>query len=123
MRTGPYSTVCMAIGLAAVVGVVPASLAQDSPVLDRCKPAGIGIEAEEGQTHRKPGSDTGVFVDVPLGRACVGPDFVDGEPTYVRRTKASEGVTIVEVSTTPFTPVLPGVEGMIVRAEEQPASW
>src|SRR5215203_1260424 len=41
----------MAIGLAVVVTVVPASSAQAPPVLGQGKAAGTGIEAEEGQTH------------------------------------------------------------------------
>ena len=117
MRTG-----YLAIGLAAVVGVVPASFAQDSRVLDHGKPAGTGIEAEERQSQR-PGSDTGVSVAVPIGRIWVGPEFVDGEPTYVRRMTVREGMTIVEVSTTPFMPVLPGANELIGRSNEQPASW
>ena len=112
----------MAIGLAVVVGVVPASLAQDSPILDHCKPVGTRVEAEERQTHQRPGSNTGISLAVPVGRVCVGPEVVDGEPTYVRRTKASESVTIVEVSTTPFMPALAGVGELAVRPD-QPAGW
>ena len=120
MRTG-----YMAIGLAAVVSVVPASFAQDSRVLDHCKSAGTGIEAEERQTHQRPGSNTGVFVAVPIGRVCVGPEVVDGEPSYVRRTTAKEGMTIVEVSTTPFMPVLASNEGPpgVIGRPDQPAGW
>jgi hypothetical protein len=112
-------------GLAVSVGVVPASLAQGSQVLDHCKSAGTGIEAEERQTHQSPGSNTGVFVDVPIGRVCVGPEVVDGEPSYVRRTKVSEGMAIVEVSTTPFMPVLASNEGPvgIIGSPDQPAGW
>ena len=114
----------MAIGLAAVVTVVSA-FAQDPRVLDHCKSAGTGIEAEERQTHQRRGSNTGVFVDVPIGRVCVGPDFVDGEPIFVRQTTVKEGMRIVEVSTTPFMPVLGSSEeppGVIGRPD-QPASW
>ena len=112
----------MAIGLAAVVGVVPASFAQDSRVLDHGKSAGTGIEAEGRQTHQRPGSDTGVSVAVPIGRVSVGPEFEDGEPVYVRRTKVREGMTIVEVSTTPFMPVLASNEEPIGRSD-QPTGW
>ena len=114
----------MTIGLAVVVSVVPASFAQDPRVLEHCKSTGTGIEAEERQTHQRPGSNTGVFVDVPIGRVCVGPEFVDGEPVYERRTTVREGMTIVEVSTTPFTPVLRSneVAGLIGRPD-QPAGW
>ena len=114
----------MAIGLAVVVSVVPASFAQDPRVLEHCKSAGTGIEAEEPQTLQRPGSNTGVFVEVPIGRVCVGPESVDGEPIYVRRTTVREGMIIVEVSTTPFMPVLRSnkVDGLIGRPD-QPAGW
>jgi hypothetical protein len=119
MRTG-----YVAIGFAAVVGVVPASFAQDSRVPDQGKLAGTGIEAEERQTQQRPGNNMGISLEVPIGRVSVGP-ALDGEPVYVRRTKAGEGMTIVEVSTTPFMPVLPSneeVAGLVVRPD-QPASW
>lgn len=113
----------LAIGLAVVVGGVPASFAQDSRVVDHCKSAGTGIEAEEGRTPQRSGSKTSVDVAVPIGKVCVGPDALDGEPTYVRRTTAKEGMAIVEVSTTPFMPVLPpGVGESIIRTD-QPAGW
>ena len=111
----------MAIGLAAVVGGVPASFAQDPRVLDHCKSAGTGAEAEEGQAHQRPGSNTGVFVEIPIGRVCVGPEFVDGEPIYVRRTTVRD-MTIVEVSTTPFMPASNEGDGLIGRPD-QPAGW
>ena len=123
MRTG-----YMAIGLAAVVSVVPASFAQASRVLDHCKSAGTGIEAEERQTHQTPGSNTGISLEVPIGRVCVGPELLDGEPIYERRMTVRERMTIVEVSTTPFMPVLAsnegprGVAGSIGRPD-QPAGW
>ena len=110
----------LAIGLAALVSVVPASFAQDSRVLDHGKSAGTEIEAEERLTH--PGSNTGISLAVPIGRVWVGPKFVDGEPSYVRRITVREGMTIVEVSTTPFMPEPPGVDKLIVRPD-QPASW
>jgi hypothetical protein len=115
----------MAIGLAVVVSGVPASLAQDSRVLDHCKSAGTETEAEERQTDQSSGSDTGVFVAVPIGRVCVGPETVDGEPSYVRRTTAKEGMAIVEVSTTPFMPVLASNEtvNQLIARPDQPAGW
>jgi hypothetical protein len=122
MRTGH-----MAIGLAAVVGVVPA-FAQDWRALDQGKSAATGIEAAERQTHQRAGSNRGISLAVPIGRVAVGPEFVDGEPIYVRRTTVREGMTIVEVSATPFTPVLrssegpPGGDQSIARSD-QPASW
>ena len=113
----------VAIGLAVVAGGVPASLAQDSRVLDQCKPAGTGIEAEERQTQEQPGNNAGVFVAVPVGRVCVGPELLDGEPSYVRRTTDGKGITIVEVSTTPFMPVLASNEGAPAIRTDQPAGW
>jgi hypothetical protein len=126
MRTA----LCMAIGLAVVVRVVPASFAQAPRVLGHGKLAGTGTKAEQQQTHdelsrglRLEARDhTGISLAVPIGRVWVGPEVVDGEPSYVRRTKASEGMTIVEVSTTPFMPESPGVAQLIVRPD-QPASW
>ena len=119
MRTA----LCMAIGLAAVVGGVPASFAQDSRALDQGNSAGTGIEAEELQTHQRLGSNTGVVVAVPIGKVWVDPDFLDGEPSYVRRTTDGKGITIVEVSTTPFMPVLSSSEAPLAVPTDQPASW
>jgi hypothetical protein len=103
----------MAIGLAAVVGVVPASSAQQG------KSAGTPTEAGRKTVH-------GISVAAPVGRVRVGPESMEGEPVYVRRTTVREGMTIVEVSTTPFMPVLPsperGAAPPIVRPD-QPASW
>lgn len=108
MRTGH-----MAIGLAALVAVVPAALAQT---------AGTGVKAEERQSHGK----KGISLAVPIGEVSVGPKSLDGEPVYVRRTTVGAGMTIVEVSTTPFMPVLASNEGppgvQPVRSD-QPASW
>jgi hypothetical protein len=120
MRTA----LCIAIGVAVAVSGVPASFAQDSRVLDHCKAAGTAIEAEERQTPQGSGNNTGVSVEVPIGSVCVAPEFVGDEPIYVRRTSGSGGMTIVEVSTTPFVPVLHSnkVAGLIGRPD-QPASW
>ena len=119
----------MAFGLAVAVGVVPASFAQDPPVLGHGKPAGTAVGAEGRQTHNEMSAGLrseareheGVFVAEPIGKVWVGPESVDGEPTYVRRT-TDKGITIVEISTTPFMPVVPGVEALIGRPD-QPASW
>jgi hypothetical protein len=93
----------MAIGLAVVAGVVPAASAQEPRVQSDGKSAGTSV---------------------PIGRVGVGPEFVDGEPIYVRRTTVRPGMTIVEVSTTPFMSVLPSKEqaAAVVRPD-QPASW
>ena len=122
MRTVHYLTV--AIGFAALVGVVPASLAKDSIILDRCKPAGTGTEAEESQTKPMPGGNGGVSVALPIGSVCVGPESVDGAASYVRRKTEKEGMAVVEVSSTPFMPDLPaGAAELIVARADQPASW
>src|SRR4029453_4725583 len=124
MRTALCLTAYMAIGLAVVVGCVPASFAQDSRVLDGCKSGATGIEEDRPRPQRL-GSNTGVSVAVPIGRVCVGPELVDGEPSYVRRTTVGKGMTIVEVSTTPFMPVLASNEGPpgVLGRPDQPASW
>jgi hypothetical protein len=99
MRTA----LCMAIGLAVLVSVVPAALAKEPRVAADGKSAGTSV---------------------PSGRVGVGPEFMDGEPIYVRRTTVRPGMTIVEVSTTPFMPVLSSKEqaAAVVRPD-QPASW
>ena len=114
MRTA----LCIAIGLAVPVIVVPASLAHG-------KSAETGTEAKERQTHQRPESNSGISIAEPTGRVSVGPESVGGEPVYVRRTTVREGMTIVEVSTTPFMPVLSSNEerrGFIGRPD-QPAGW
>jgi len=117
MRTA----LCMAIGLAVHVNVVPASLAHG-------KPAGTGTEAKERQTHQGLRSNTGISIAEPIGTVSVGPELLAGEPVYVRRTTVREGLTIVEVSTTPFMPVLASNEGrsgggQLVVRPDQPAGW
>ncbi len=93
----------MTIAVAAVAGVVPAAFAQEP---------------------RVPGDGKSAGTSVPIGEVRAGPDVVDGEPIYVRRTTVRPGITIVEVSTTPFVPVLPSKEqaAAVVRPD-QPASW
>jgi hypothetical protein len=93
----------LAIGLAAVVCVVPAALAQEPPV---------------------PGDGKSAGTSVPMDRVRVGAESVEGEPIYVRRTTVRPGMTIVEISTTPFVPVLASKEqaAAVVRPD-QPASW
>ncbi len=113
----------IAIGVAAVVGNVPASLAQDSRVLDHCKPAGTGIEAEQRQTHEGPGSNSGISVEIPIGSVCVSPESLDGDFVYVRRTTDTAGMTIVEVSTTPFMADLSSNEVGSIGRPDQPAGW
>ena len=119
----------LAIALAAVVAVVPASRAQAPGVQGPGKSAETGVQAEERQARQSPGSDTVVSVVEPIGRVSVGPELVNGEPIYVRRTTVRAGMTIVEVSTTPFAPIVPanektsGVEQLAGRPDQQPAGW
>ena len=94
--------------------------------MDQGKSAGTGIEAEERQTHQRPASNAGISLAVPIGRVSVGPEVVNGEPIYVRRMTVREGMTIVEVSTTPFMPVLAsneGPRGVDKLRPDQPAGW
>lgn len=119
----------MAIGVAVVVGVVPASFAQDSPVPDHDNSASTEAEAEKRQPREEmldgPRSVAwqymGAFVAEPIGRFRVGPEFVDGETVYSLRTSVSQSITTVEVSTTPFEPS--GVGELIGNPDEHPAGW
>jgi hypothetical protein len=116
----------MAIGLAVVVSGVPASFAQDSRVVDHGKPAGTRIEAKERQAQQRLGR--GISLAVPVGRISVGPEVVEGEPIFVRRMTVRDGMTIVEVSTTPFMPVLasneePSGGGQLAVRPDRPAGW
>jgi len=112
MRTA----LCIAIGLAVPVNVVPASLAHG-------KPAGTGIEAKERQKHQGIESNKGISLAVPIGSVSVDPKSVGGEPVYVRRATVRDGMTIVEVSTTPFVPVLASNDQLPAVRSDQPAGW
>ena len=115
----------VAIGLAVAVGNVPDSRAQDVRGLDRCTSEVTAVQAKGPQA---PGSNRAVSVEIPIGSVCVGPEFVGDEPVYVRRTSAGNGMTVVEVSATPFESVLgsnerpPGIYKLKVRPD-QPAGW
>jgi hypothetical protein len=101
---------CIAICFAAAIGVAPASLAENQG-----RPAGTG--------------KTVVSVAVPSGKVRVGAEHVDGAPVYVRRTTGIEGMTVVEVSTSPFMPVMrsngepAAADKLIANPAAQPASW
>ena len=112
----------VAIGLAVAVNGVPASLAQGSRGLERCTTAATAMEAKELQADQRPASNTGIVVEAPIGLVCVSPEFVGAETVYVRRTTVSPGMTIVEVSTTPFVPEEAAGAVALVRSD-QPASW
>ena len=121
MRTA----LCMAIGIAIVVGDAPATFAQDSRAADQGKSAG---SAKTRQTHQGLDSSKGISLVVPIGKISVDHGSPGGEPVYVRRSTVREGMTIVEASTTPFMPALLSKEETaevarsIVRPD-QPAGW
>lgn len=112
----------LAMGLAVLGSGVPASVVQVSHGPDPGKSAGTGIAAGERRTQQRFGNDTGVSLEVPIGRVSVGPGSLEGETVYVRRVTGTVGMTIVEVSTTPFTPEASGVAQVIARPD-QPAPW
>jgi hypothetical protein len=115
----------MAIGFAVVLGGVPASFAQDSRVVDHGKAAGTATAVKGRKTAQTLGR--GISLVVPTGKISVDPAATAGEQIYVRRSTVRDGMTIVEVSTTPFMPVLaanatPGGTPLKVRPD-QPAGW
>ena len=120
MRNALRLSVLLAIGVAAI-GAVPVS-AQDAEDPGPGGSAETATDAEEPQAQQRLGN-SGVFVAVPSGKVWVGPEQLDGGPSYVRRTKASEGMAIVEVSATPFMAELPGGAAVASRPAEQPAPW
>jgi hypothetical protein len=115
----------IAIGLAVVLGGVPASFAQDSRIVDHGKSAGTATAVKGRKTAQTLGR--GISLVVPSGKISVDTNAVASEPVYVRRSTVRDGITIVEVSTTPFMPVLaanagPGGTPLKVRPD-QPAGW
>jgi len=115
--------VYMAIGLSIAVSGVPASLARDQGVLDPCKSAGATMIEAEGRQTQALGSNSVISIEAPIGKVCAGPDSVDGEPVFVRRTTEGQGVTVVEVSTTPFESVLASNQPGLLGRPDQPAGW
>ena len=113
----------MAIVLALAVG--GASSAQAPRGLGDGKPAATGLDIKERQAHQMRG---GLSLAVPIGSVSVGPEVLGGEPIYERRMTVGQGMTVVEVSTTPFMPVFASNEGLRGAGEDevrpdQPASW
>jgi hypothetical protein len=120
MRTG-YAAICLVVGIT----VVPA-VAQDSRDLDVRKSARIDVGNEGRAPQRGFGNNSGLSLVEPIGRVWVGAGSVDGEPIHVRRMKEGGGITVVEVSTTPFAPVAGfDVEASrgSMRTSDQPAPW
>ena len=93
----------LAMGLSVAFTGVSASIAQQS-----------GVETR---------TNAGISLVVPTGRILVDPGTLNGEPIYVRKTKAKEGMAIVEVSTTPFEPILASGTVPPALRPDQPASW
>lgn len=112
----------LAVSLAFVACVGPA-FAQDARSWDHGKAAGTGVEREDRPTQPRFGNSSGISLAIPTGRVSVGPEFLDGEPIFVRRMTERDGMTIVEVSTTPFIPVLVSNEESRGVRPDQPASW
>lgn len=126
----------MAFGLI-VLGAAPVAFAQVTKSAGPASPTGTAIETGQGQTDparpdrsRSDALDTPVItIAVPVGHVRVGPEFVEGEQGYMRRTAARDGMTVLEFSTTPFVPMLQlagqstGLGGSGGRPEELPASW
>lgn len=86
----------------------------------------IGSSASERQFGSGLRRDMGLFLAAPTGRVWVGPATAAGEPIYVRRTTAGAGITVVEVSTTPFVTVAnaaPGPTAASTLRPDQPAGW
>ena len=114
MRTA----LCCLIGTALAFAGVPAAFAQDSRGADQGKPAGTAQKRQKAE-------NTSISVAAPTGRVSVGAKSLDGEPIYVRRMTVREGITVVEVSTTPFMPDVRSnvkVAAAAVRPD-QPAGW
>ena len=123
------SYLSVAIGFAAIVTGHPSAFSQDVEVLDQTKSAECRSDENDRQAKSVDGLTVesqpyaGVFVEPPVGTVRVGPQFVDGDPVYVRRTTGIAGATVVEISTSPF---MLDVQSNEPRAEvrpDQPASW
>lgn len=72
--------------------------------------SGTGAAAQNSRqpAHRDARAVTGtgtVTVAVPIGKVRVGPEYVEGEPSYPRRITSGGGMTVVELSSTPTEPV------------------
>ena len=118
LRLG-YTTLALAAG----AGAGSAAFAQDSRLPGDEKSTEIRVEAEQRQTDQGFGGNTGISLAVPIGRVSIGPESLDGEPIYVRRLTVREGMTVVEVSTTPFVTVAHSAEAPRGVRPDQPASW
>jgi hypothetical protein len=118
-----------AFGLAAAFAMVQSANAQPLRNSDHGRSAGTGIGVDGASISMSDGLSVdaapqmGVFVAQPVGRVWIDPESVDGMPSYVRRTKGKGGMSIVEVSATPFMDEVPGVGGVKARPEELPAPW
>ena len=114
----------MAAALAAIAPP-PTPTAPDLPVTGG--PVDIGRSSAAARLGEGLKSGTGISLAVPTGKLSVGQPSAQAQPVYVRRTTGAEGITVVEVSTTPFAPLVPAQGGSnstrIVLRPDQPASW
>ena len=117
------AVIWMAAALAAIAPP-PTTTAPDLPVPGGPVDTGrLPAAARLGEGLK---SGTGITVAVPTGKLWVGQPSTQSQPVYVRRIKGAEGITVVEVSTTPFAPlVAQGGTGSarIVLKPDQPAGW
>ncbi|MGX7951058.1 hypothetical protein ACWPM1_00690 [Tsuneonella sp. HG249] len=125
MRTSLW----VAIGLVGAVSAPPPAVGQDTQVPAERSSASTGAQADARQPKSVDGLTlesqgyAGVFIEAPIGKVSVGPEFVDGAPVYVRRTTATSGITVMEISTSPFLFDLPSEGHSQTVRSDQPASW
>ena len=119
----------VALGLVSVVSGAPAAIAQNAEVEIQGSSTenwGDGDERQprsfDGRTV-KSGEYGGVFVEPPIGKVRVGAEFVEGDVVYARRTTATAGILVVEVSASPFMFDLPSNQQHAEVRPDQPAPW
>lgn len=132
----PAKIAVVAAGLACLVmNPVSSSFAYSVPYQGN-SPSSV-VQVEQGDAvvtvpdARSEGAQdhSGITVDVPIGTVTIGSGSVKGEPAYQRRTKAKGGMTIVEISATPFMPEIatagaaPASLAMAAAPNTQPAGW
>ena len=97
----------------------------------RCADTGSGCRAgrpesaeRETNASRAEGAG-GVALAVPIGSVTIGPEFVGGERSFVRRVTMKAGVTVVELSATPFLDEGQAADGsgMTANPAALPAPW
>lgn len=97
----------------------------------RCADAGSDCMAGRPETAERETDATraegaaGVAVAVPIGSVTIGPEFVGGVRSFVRRVTMKTGVTVVELSATPFLDDGQAADGSAMTANPAalPAPW